>query len=543
MNNYPSNPLKWILIGLLAMPAVPAVAADVVPWTPSDISAVGPRTLPVETSKYTQVYYVAPGGRGPGEGTRGNPWRSPAQALRRLDGVPADQRVAILVAAGTYDDETVVMRERVDLWGGFEGATWTRDIQKHRTILDGRDFRRVVVGANHARLDGVVVTRGRVQGNGGGILCDNTSPIISNNVIEHSRTLMPPDFRHDLIHQRGYVGGGMAVLYNAVPEVRNNLFRHNTTEIGEGAALAFYGWSRLPGSPRAVVEHNVFVDNIAGTHDLARTRSSSGGAIACCHEASPIIRANVIAHNVAKGRSDAGGVYSEYYASPDLIANWIVGNEGDDDGGAFYTMRQGEPVLEGNLIAGNWTTMGGVGGVRISKEGRARLVGNVIARNTTGGGVYLADGWIHMEDNLVADNRGGPGLRYVQNFHYFRSSPIKGNHFTGHGDQPILLDRTVKIPLELIDNVITAGVGHSPDRDESRAVTSISYDESTGLTAVAFSQVIDQHWLGRTVSIGTFWSVVCRVEGNRLWLWGRVPAAESSRTLALLPDYRPPALR
>jgi len=496
----------------------------------------------VDVKTYAHVHHVnaAAPGKGGGQGTREQPWKSVADALQAVGTAAADRRVAILVAAGVYEQGPLVLREHVDVWGGFEAGAWTRDIFANETVLDGRHAHRVALGSDHATLDGFVIRRGRAFGYGGGVLCDNTSPTLSNNRFETCFTVQPADIRTDLIHQRGNLGGAVACLYNSVPRIVNNVFRGNWTEIGEGGAVALYGWSRLAGAPRAVVENNVFVGNVAGTKDLARTRSSSGGAISCHFEASPIIRNNVVAHNRAMGRSDAGGIYCEYFASPEISRNWVVGNEGDDDGGGFYTMRDGEPVLRGNLFAGNWTTMGGVGGLRISKEGRARIIGNVIARNGTGGGIYMADGWVEIANNLVADNRAGPGLRFVQNFSHYQPSRITGNTFAGNETDPIMwMENVGAKPVDENNTLQTKGV--FAVGAQTVAVKTAVFDAKRGWTLLKPTVALGDFssYLGRAVRVGQHWSVVLRADADGLWVWGDCSAQDFGKGLEILPDYRP----
>jgi len=526
----------------LCAAALNSSASAATPWTPGEISEVGPRTVAVDAKAYATVHYVDAGatGKGAGLGTREQPWKSVAAALQAVAVAGADRRIAILVAAGVYEQGPLVLRQNVDVWGGFAAGTWKRDIFKNETVLDGRHANRVVLGADQATLDGFVIRRGRAFGHGGGVLCDNTSPTLSNNRFESCFTVQPADLRADLIHQRGHLGGAVACLYNSVPRIVNNLFRNNWTEIGEGGALALYGWSRLAGAPRALIENNVFVGNVAGTKDLARTRSSSGGAISCHFEASPVIRNNVVAHNRAMGRSDAGGIYCEYFASPEISNNWVVGNEGDDDGGGFYTMRDGEPVLRGNLFAGNWTTMGGVGGLRISKEGRARVIGNVIARNGTGGGIYVADGWVEIANNLVADNRSGPGLRFLQSFAHFQPSRITGNTFAGNETAPITwMENSGVKPVE--ENNSLQSQALFAKGGQIVAMKTAVFDAVRGWTQLTSTADLGQSsvYAGRAVRVGQFWSIVVRTERESLWLWGDCSTQDLGKGLEILPDYRP----
>ena len=321
----------------------------------------------------------------------------------------------------------------------------------------------------------------------------------------------------------------------------------NWTEIGEGGAIAIFGWIRMEGNPIASIENNVFLGNISGLKDHGRTRSSSGGAISCSHEASPIIRNNVIAHNRAMGRSDAGGVYCEYFSSPIIEYNWIVGNEGDDDGGGIYTMRLGEPAIQRNLIAGNWTTGGGVGGVRISKEGRARVTENLIVQNQSGGGVHLVDGRTVVTGNTIADNIGGPGIRYVQNFTYFQPTRIEDNAIFGNEGEAIeFQEQEGAVPI-VKDNTLDA----DPDVSDTGLdwnTADVRFDPRTFQTTIKLENAdLEEGVLtGRAVHLGPRWSIVVGNREDTVLVWGDFsnpdgPAPQpSGSTLSLLPDYQIP---
>jgi len=514
---------------------------------PGDIAAIGPRTISVDLSAYAAVYYVAPGAShdAVGDGTQAKPWPSVALAMQRVEPVATGHRIAVLVAAGTYDDATVQMRGGVDLFGGYSAGSWQRDIFKNATILDGRHVRRVVLGASDARLDGFIVRRGRAFGDGGAILCDGSSPTISNNRIEDSFTLEPEDFRADRIHQEGHRGGAVACLFDSVPLITNNLFIDNWTEIGDGGALAVYGRSEArehPGMPRARIENNVFVDNRAGVREDGRTRSSSGGAVVFSHENSPVFRNNIVAHNRSLGNSDAGGIYNEFICSPTIENNWIVGNEADDDGGGIYTMRMGEPVIRHNLFAGNGTANGGVGGVRISKEGRAQVVDNQIVRNRTGGGILDVDGYLIAQGNLIADNldpsRQSAGISLRQSFAYFQPSRIENNRILRNQGGAILVQKKdVGPPPVLAGNTIQEG---PPATDSTTAaITAATFDQSRGQTVIQLKGALGDigTLAGRIVWRGDYWSVVVTNQADTITVWGNLAASDSDPALHLMPEY------
>ncbi|MEZ5275110.1 MAG: right-handed parallel beta-helix repeat-containing protein [Opitutaceae bacterium] len=527
-----------MMVWMACLPVNPAFGRPV-----GDMSRVGPRTEAVAIGNFARVYYVSAstGSDAKGDGSVERPWASVSGALAAVEDATMDSPVALLVAAGEYRGRTLVCRSFVSLYGGFSPVTWDRDIFEFETILDGQQARRVLVGANGCQVDGFVIRNGRADGPGGGFFCDNTSPLISNNQFLGNHTLSPPNVRADRIHQEGNRGGALAAWYDAAPVVRNNLFSGNWTEFGDGGAVAVYGWSRLEGRPQPLIKDNVFVGNRSGTKDFYRTRSSSGGAIVCSHESDPEIRNNVIAMNRAMGRSDAGGVYVEYYSAPRILGNWIVGNEGDDDGGGIYSMRDGEPLIEGNLIAGNWTTGGGVGGVRLSKEGRMRLIGNIIVRNQSGGGVSLVDGHALVEGNLIAENRGGAGLVYRQTFVHYQPSVIRANHVSGNESGEISIEPHAGL------SPIVEGNTEEPVATDIEApgiefpIQGAVYDERLHQTEFVVDEALPAAGLvGRAMRVGDRWSVICSSSGNTLRVWGEITGERDDRgggTLAVLPDY------
>ena len=526
----------WVALLLIGFSAVvPCHAGE--SYEP-DVSLVGRSTVAVDEAKFARVYFVSPSvsSADGADGSRERPWPSIIVALSEIPKPATDSSVAVFVAEGVYKADTILMREQVDLYGGFDARSWERDIFSHPTVLDGGSERRILVGANEARLDGFIIQNGRSPGPGGGLLCDGTSPAVTNNLFRKNHTVEPVGFRHDLIHQDGNRGGAVACLYNAVPRIANNVFSGNWTEVGDGAGVAVYGWVRLDDNPRTIIENNVFTDNISGTRDQARTRSSSGGAIACSHEASPVLRNNVIVGNRAQGNSDAGGIYCEYFSSPLIEANWIVGNACDDDGGGFYTMRLGEPLLRRNLIVGNWAESGGVGGVRVSKEGRVLMERNVVAHNQSGGGVLSVDGYAVIRGNLIAHNRGGPGIGYRQQHDYFKSSRFKKNRLWGNDEGPFEIKGESGDPPKFEGNrtVPDLPVSVTEDGDSNRSmlipggsVERADYDAEQAIWRIGFQieGSLYESLSGRVVRIGEFWGVVRSAENGIMNLWA-VSSAE-----------------
>ncbi len=551
------NRLKQLTITVLSLALSMAWAETQI----RNIAEIGPNTESIESNGYAQIYYVSSAASEDGDGSQTSPWKSLTAGMSGLPEASADRPLAVFVSEGNYGGETLMMRPFVDLFGGFDSVTWDRDIHVYRSVLDGEGERRVVFAANDCILDGFTITRGRTSTHGGGILCDDASPTIKNCFITENTTLEPENFNHTRIHQDAHHGGGIAVFFNSAPVIRNNVFFNNRTHIGNGAGVAFYGWIRIKGAPetsfesnvmvgglQAQLKNNVFVNNVAGVTDTNRTRSSNGGAISCAFEARPVIENNVIAYNEAKGRGDAGGIYSEYYSYPTVVSNWLLGNIGDDDGGAIYAMRMGHITISQNFIAGNWTRGNGVGGIRLSKEGRGLIRDNIIVQNQTGGALQCVDSYVEYRNNLVMHNKGKASIKYVNHFPYFQPS-IAENNIIRENEGGLSIDATEGATLKLIKNNIDAKVKGKRNKnrsitliDDARILksTSLIFDESRYQSILEIDAAADiSSLVGRIAHINEFWSVICAVEGNKIYTWGDAQAQYTAGDdIEIISDYK-----
>lgn len=497
-----------------------------------DQALIGPKTEPAALGSYQQILYVSAeaGDDEQGDGSRKKPWRSVIRALQSARESSKGLSSAVLVSEGLYDQDTIVMKPGVALLGGFSKESWERDIEAYRSVLSGAGVRRVVIGADNALIDGFRITQGCALGHGGGILCEDTSPAISNNFVVDNRTMEPQELKYSRIHQPGYDGGGIACLFNAHPVIRNNVIAGNRTGVGNGGGVTFYGWIRPADLPVPELKYNVIVGNVAGSTDRNRTRSSSGGGIFCAYETAPRIEGNIIAMNQALGRSDAGGIFCEYVAKPRIINNWVVGNRGDDDGGGLYTMRLSEPVVEGNVFMGNWAP--GVGGIRVSKEGRAIVRDNLVARNTHGG-VLIRDGYMVAERNVIIENKEGPGIAYRQDYPYFAASIFEQNIVWGNSEPGIVLDKMAGPAPEIRGCMVEGEDGDSgrnpnlPQDGGSGAISGISYCDDTRTTTLT-GDLPDCVAPGRVLFLGDQSSVVKSSDDRQVVVYGQLTVDQAA---------------
>lgn len=467
--------LTMVSILLTALAAAAAASTAMVP-----MAQVGPQPTSVDLKAYAHVIHVAPDGK----------HRTIADALASVTDASPANRYAVLIAAGTWKESRLQMKPYVDLYGGFAAGGWkNRDLYQHATIVDAQSKGPVVLGADHSRIDGFVITGGQHKGHGGGILCDGVSPTIVNNIIVANRTLRP-QIAEGLGKQIANEGAGIALLSGSRAYVSNNLICDNSTEVGNGAGIT------ARGHVQARILRNVFCNNIAGVKDDALfhgkvgSRSSPGGAIACSDQSSPQISFNVVVLCSAPINNDAGGIWVEGNSMPPINYNWIVGNTSGDDGGGIYVMGNlyydeegkrhdsspdGPVVIEDNLIAGNNTVRGGPGGVRVSRWGRVELRRNVIVANEKGGAHGAEGGVICLTENdIIADN----------------------------------------------------GARREPARPSFRLAADITdrkFDPRRYVTEIATSSALGKEDLsGAVVRIGSQWSVVQSSAPIGLRIWGRI---------------------
>ncbi|NLV42114.1 MAG: PASTA domain-containing protein [Candidatus Hydrogenedentes bacterium] len=152
---------------------------------------------------------------------------------------------SLWVAAGVYVSsgaQVITMREGVGMYGGFignESALSDRDYEANDTIIDGEGQRRCIVGADNSVLDGFSVTRGHVSivgslATGGGMLNDNSSPIIRNCSFSNNHAIA---ILGSLQDGPNAIGGGIGLI-NSYPVITNCQFISNSVTGADGKESA-----------------------------------------------------------------------------------------------------------------------------------------------------------------------------------------------------------------------------------------------------------------------------------------------------------------
>jgi predicted outer membrane repeat protein len=269
-----------------------------------------------------------------GDGGDGLSWatahNSIQDAIDQLNGQEGD----IWVKAGTYtgiDENVIEMGENIDLFGGFAGTETTldqRDWNLNRTIIDGENERRGVLGANEATLDGFVVTKGMAS-SGAGMYNLDASPTIMNCTFIKNQRLR-------LLDNSGGSGAGLC-NENSSAKVISCSFINNFSDTS-GAGISNFKAS-------STIINCIFSDNLAYSYGGAVLNMGSDTTILNC----------TFTENTAK--TSGGGVYNSG-ALPDtesfpIIRNSIFWKNGTDITGGKATVEycciQGDHSSDGNI--------------------------------------------------------------------------------------------------------------------------------------------------------------------------------------------------
>ncbi len=194
-----------------------------------------------------------------------------ASAQKRIS-VPKDFPTIQAALGEATEGDTVYVRNGVY----YENVAMVDDVvlmgqDKKSTIIDGRRRGPAVTGADGAVLTGFTIRNGRT-----GVLCKNTRPVITNNVIIDNK------------------GTGIHALVS-LPDITNNVVYRNE-------------WT------------GIFLESVRGTrtsiaHNVIMENGYSG--IFCANRTEVLIRNNIIYGNKQYG----------VFAGPDALKSRLVGND------------------------------------------------------------------------------------------------------------------------------------------------------------------------------------------------------------------------
>ena len=285
--------------------------------------------------------------------------------------VPDDQPTiqAGINAASTGDTVSVapgIYFERIRFNG--KAITVRSEGGPNQTTINGSWSGSVVTFADNETIDSVITGFTIKSGSGtysigyylgGGIYCNNSSPLIASNVITGNSGWgagiacenASPIISGNLMTNSTSGNGGGIYCYQSSPEIYNNIIAYNTTEYSGGIACQ---------QSTPIIASNTIVYNSA---------TNNSGGISCYNESSIIIIDTILYGNVAPAGhqlylssppatvtisySDVDGGQSAVYVTPGCTLNWgagmidvdpllVTGQRGDyylsqEDAGQIFT--------------------------------------------------------------------------------------------------------------------------------------------------------------------------------------------------------------
>lgn len=375
----------------------------------------------------------------PGSGTVADPYCKIQDAINA-----AGDGDELLVHDGTYHELLT--------FDGGKKITVRSENGPDKTIIngdtdnDGNGNGSVVyfTGSDSSTIDGFTITGG--SGSffehsyyrdverfiaGGGILCDSSSPTITNCIIKEN----------SVVGQNGADGSGGGVFcVSSSPTITNCTISNNSASDSGGGIFCIVLSSptitncMISGNSTEGAGGGIFCSTSSPTITLCTFSENSakqnGGGILCYSSSKPIITACTINNNSA---SNGGGVLfrDSVPSYPNSITDCTInGNSASGYGGGVYIYRH-SPSIKNSTISNNSSAVGG--GIYGYDYG-GTITGCTISGNSSsgeGGGIFLKSLFYGKITDCTITGNTGDGI-----YSYHSDSDISGctiNNNTGNG--------------------------------------------------------------------------------------------------------------
>lgn len=335
----------------------------------------------------------------------------------------------VLVASGTYYENII--------WPDVQGIQLLSEAGPYYVRIDGDTAASVIqitTGVDSTTVINGFTLRNGYADNGGAVYCVNSSPMISNNIINFNESTDPAGGGGAIYcsnaspiitgNQMAYntaaaSGGAIYCESNSSPRIKDNIFYVNTCFYGgaicvdessplvvgnsfnRNTADSTGGGMRVTNNSNPVITENVFFSNVN-----AAFNAYGGGAITVDSNCAATITKNIIDENLAVYVAGAIGVYDGIIAD-----NVITNNEADYAGGIAVGLY-GTVTITGNTITDNYGRYGG-GGIVCGAHSTSMIRDNVISNNTgeyAGGGIICDTSCTPTIRRNTISNNSAPGF-------------------------------------------------------------------------------------------------------------------------------------
>ena len=233
-------------------------------------------------------------------------------------------------------------------------------------------------------LDGFTITNG-CAGEGGGIMCWESSPTITNNIITLNRTSFDAD------------GGGGIKCRGGSPTIINNTISHNSCPPGGGGGGIRCYEADSPTITDNIISHNTAsqgagiqiqfcTPTISNCTFTANSTDGMGGGIITN---SDIILANCIFSGNTAGKG--AGVYI-YHSNPTLLNCSFIDNSADYSGGGMYN-NNSSPTVTGCSFTRNFAWDGEGAGIYNRDNSSPTVTDCTFINNWSEGGSGISNYW------------------------------------------------------------------------------------------------------------------------------------------------------
>lgn len=411
----------------------------------------------------------------------GTTWETAFNTIQpAIDAPPAAGNVEVWVAEGVYDEArysyphpaaaqntgSVMMKEWVDIYGGFEGnetVRGDRDWEEHQTVIDGSKARydryayHVIVGASNAILDGFTVEGGRTGGllidetrYGAGMYNYNCSPTVSNctffgNAGGYGGGMYNESSSSSIINCKfskniAYKGSALYAKFSLL-NIENCTFSENSegedsaTLESEDSALSLSGCAFVNNASSGIhaKDSSVTVVNSTFTRNSGIAMSSTGSSLTVSNSEFKYNSDTAMYNHNSSGtvsnclfygnssNSDGGGMRNAGIC-PDIINCTFSSNKLNwgRKGGAGMHNYQASPKISNCMFYGNAATYGNTrGGGMYNNESspeilNCQFIGNSVGLywngdGSYGGGMYNEASYPSLQNCIFTDNFAGFG--------------------------------------------------------------------------------------------------------------------------------------
>ena len=321
----------------------------------------------------------------------------------------------INIAAGTYNEHSLnPVGKAITIQGTLNGdGTNATTINAHQ----GGSVFKIFYGEDHTTvIKHLVITGGSGHYYGGGIMCNESSPTISNCTFLNNTastggggiycTKSSPTITDCLIdgNTSNDFGGGICCQTNSNPTITGCLILSNTASTNSGGG-GIYCTNSNPTITNCTIESN---------------SAASGGGIDC-YQSNPTITGGNIEGNTAHA---GGGGISWTESNPNITGCTILNNTAELGGGIYCKSNtsSGSGTISNCTIKGNTTTDYDGGGIYCNNS-NPTISGCTIKDNTSGGGsggidCYQSSPTITgcvIEGNSTSNGFAGGGISCLDN--------------------------------------------------------------------------------------------------------------------------------